>query len=262
MTSVTMSSAQMWGRLWGTAARDWAAVEERQLPTYTRALHHLGIGADEERVLDVGCGTGVFLREAADRGATVAGLDASDALVTIARERVPAADLHVGDMEALPFADDAFDIVTGFCSFFYADDMTRALREAARVTKPDGIVLVQVFGRPERCAIDEMKSALLQLVPMASDGPPYWRMDVLERITRDAGLTPLEAFYSSWAFEFPDQESMLRAMLSGGNTVAAVEYAGREAVESAICEALEPYRADDGSYRLDNEWHYFVTQMR
>jgi SAM-dependent methyltransferase len=219
MTSVAMSSAHMWGRLWGAAAEEWAAVEEQQLPTYTRALHHLGVGADQERVLDVGCGTGVFLQEAAARGARVVGLDASEALLAIARRRVPAADLHVGDMEALPFGDDAFDLVTGFCSFFYADDMTRALREAARVTRPDGIVLIHVFGRPERCTIDEMKSALLPLVPMASDGPPYRRMDVLERISRDAGLTPLEAFYSS-------------------------------------------YRADDGSYRLDNEWHYFVTQMR
>ena len=221
MTSIAMNSAQMWGRLWSTSPEDWASVEEQQHPTYTRALHHLGIGFDQ-RVLDVGCGSGVFLEAAVDRGARVVGLDASEALLAIARERVPKADLHVGDLETLPFGDDAFDVVTGFSAFFYADDMTRALREAARVTKPGGNVLIQVFGRPERCAIDEMKSALLQLVPMADDGPPYWRMDVLERIARDAGLTPVEAFDATWAYEFEDQEALLRGMLSGGNTVAAV----------------------------------------
>ena len=256
MASIAMSSAQMWGRLWGALPDDWASVEQQQLPAYETAIRELGIGAGQ-RVLDVGCGTGVFLRAAADRGARVVGFDASEPLLAVARTRVPEADLHVGDMEALPFGDGGFDVVTGFCSFFFADDMTRALREAARVTKPGGTVLLQVFGRPERCALDAMKNAIVPLLPMAGDGPAYWRTDVLEPIARDSGLELLESFSSSTAYEFPDQAAMLAAMLSAGSAVAAAEYAGREAVASAIVEALAPFRTADGGYRLENEWHYF-----
>jgi len=86
--------------------------EEQQLPTYEEAIHRAGIRAGQ-RVLEVGCGSGVFLRAAADRGAEVTGVDASEALIELARERVPEADLRVADMQFLPFEDDSFDVVAG-----------------------------------------------------------------------------------------------------------------------------------------------------
>jgi ubiquinone/menaquinone biosynthesis C-methylase UbiE len=258
MTSMT-SSAQFWGRLWGALPHDWALVEAAQMPTYATAIEKLGIG-EGQRVLDLGCGTGVFLRAAADRGAQVAGLDAAEGLLAVARERVPEAELHPGDMQDLPFGDDAFDVVTGFSSFFFADDMTRALSEARRVTKPGGTVLVQVFGRPERCSLEAMKRAIMPLLGLDGDEPPYWRFDLLEQMARDAGLTPLESFYSSWAYEFGDEDDLLRAMLSAGSAVAAVEHVGREKVVEAILGALAPYRDDNGAYRMPNEWHYLVAR--
>ncbi len=102
-------------------------------------------------MLDVGCGTGVFLRLCADRGASVSGIDATEDLLARARTRVPEADLRLGDMQALPFRDDAFDLVTGFTSFFYADDVVAALREVARVSRDR--VVIHTFGHPERCDV-------------------------------------------------------------------------------------------------------------
>ena len=261
MTSMAMSSAEMWGRLWGSMPDDWAVVEEMQLPTYEVAIRRLGIGFDQ-RVLDIGCGTGVFLHAAAQRGARVVGFDAAEPLLAVARERVPTADLHCGDMEQLPFGDGGFDVVTGFSSFFFADDMTRALREAARVTKPGGSVHVQVFGRPEHCSLEAMKRAILPLLSLDGDEPPYWRFDLLEEIARGAGLTPLEAFNDSWAYEFDTEDALLTAMLSAGSAVAATQQVGRERVEAAILTALAPWRSRDGSYRLENEWHHLICQMR
>jgi SAM-dependent methyltransferase len=260
MSSTTnTSSAPFWGRVWGAMPRDWAVAEELQMPTYETAIEHLGIGAGQ-RVLDLGCGTGVFLRAAADRGAQVAGLDASAPLLAVARERVPEADLQTGDMQDLSFRDDGFDVVTGFNSFFFADDMTRALSEAGRVAKPGGTVLAQVFGRPERCTLEVMKRAIMPLLGLDGDEPQYWRFDMLEQVVRDAGLTPLESFDSSWAYEFADDDALLRAMLSAGSAVAAAEHAGRDLVAEAILGALAPYRDADGSYRLPNEWHYLVAR--
>jgi hypothetical protein len=121
---------------------------------------------------------------------------------------------------------------------------------------------VQVFGRPERCALEAMKRAILPLLSLEGDEPPYWRFDLLEDIARDAGLTPLESFDASWAYEFACEAALLRAMLSAGSAVAAVQQVGREQVEAAILTALAPWRSPDGSYRLENEWHYLASQMR
>ena len=56
-------------------------------------------------LLDAGCGAGLALQIAAKRGATVTGFDASAALLEIAAERVPGADLRRGDLESLPYGD-------------------------------------------------------------------------------------------------------------------------------------------------------------
>src|SRR4051812_9198388 len=104
--------------LWSARARDWAEIESQQLPTYEAALDRVGVGPGDH-VLDVGCGSGVCLAVAAGRGARVTGVDASAALLELARERVPGADLRAADMEALPFDDDTFDLVTGFNAFFF-----------------------------------------------------------------------------------------------------------------------------------------------
>jgi SAM-dependent methyltransferase len=128
-TAPLSERAAQWGRLWGSRALDWAASEEQQLPTYEEAIRRVGISGGQ-RVLDVGCGSGVFLRAAADLGADVYGIDASEALLELARQRVPEADLRLGDIEALPYDDDCFDVVAGFNSFFFAVDLVAALREA------------------------------------------------------------------------------------------------------------------------------------
>jgi SAM-dependent methyltransferase len=262
MSSTMTGSAERWGPLWGAEADTWAAVEEQQLPTYEAAIDRLGIGAGQ-RVLDIGCGSGVYLRAAADRGAEVAGLDASATLLAIARTRVPEADLRQGDMQLLPFEDDAFDVVSGFNSFFFAADMGAALREAGRVAKPGGTVLVQVWGRPEHCDLEGMKRAVGRLLSQeGAEPPPFWRPGVLEAIAREAGLEPVDSFDERWAYTFADEEAAVRHLLAAGGSVAAVDRVGRETVEAALAEAVAPYRRPDGSYRLENEWHYLVTQIR
>ena len=149
-TSEMSASARDWGALWGDRPSAWAVTEEQQTPVYEAALSHVVLELGD-RVLDVGCGTGVFLRMCADRGADVAGIDAAEGLLTIARARVPHADLRHGDMQALPFPEDAFELVTGFTSFFFAEDIVAALREAGRVARPGAPIVIQVFGPPERC---------------------------------------------------------------------------------------------------------------
>lgn len=74
----------------------------------------------------------------ATRGATVAGIDAAETMLDIARERTPTGDFRQGDLEALPFDDNTFDLVTGFNAFQFAGNPAQALQVAGRVTGPAG----------------------------------------------------------------------------------------------------------------------------
>jgi SAM-dependent methyltransferase len=243
---------------WSSRARDWAANEDQQRPTYEAALSRV----DGDSVIDVGCGSGAFLAAAAERGMRTAGLDASAELAAIARERVPGADVRVGDMQALPWEDDSFDVVTGFNSFFFAADLVAALGEAGRVAKPGAPVVIQVWGRAERCSLIPMKDSLVRFLDHG-EGPPVPDLSspgVLEGIAAQAELAPQEAFDVEWSYSYPDDAALLRAMLSPNLSIEAVAAAGEEAVRAALLEVFAPHRTADGGYRLPNEWHFLVAR--
>jgi SAM-dependent methyltransferase len=262
-TNTASGSAEKWGPLWGARPRAWAEDEDQQVPTYEEAIRRVGAAAGQ-RVLDIGCGTGVFLRLVAERGAVPFGLDASQALLEIAHERVPGADLRVGDMERLPYDDNRFDLVTGFNSFFFATDLVAALREAGRVAKTGAPVVIQVWGSPERCDLEAMKQVARSYAPPPpADTPPppkLWEPGVLEGLASEAGLRPETAFDTSYAFEYHDEE-MLGRLLTAPMGLAELAGPEREpALRREIIDALAPYRAPNGSYRLNNEFHYLLAR--
>jgi SAM-dependent methyltransferase len=262
-TTTRSGSAERWGPLWGARPRDWAANEDQQVPTYEEAIRRVGV-APGQPVLDVGCGTGVFLRLVRDRGARPFGLDASDALLEIARERVPDADLRVGEMEALPYEDDSFDLVTGFNAFFFASDFVAALREAGRVAKPGAPVVIQVWGPHDRNDLEAMKSIARPFMPPRPvDAPPepdYSAPGVLQRLAREAGLEPAETFDTRYAFQYPDEETLGRMLLAPAGIAVLVGPEREDEVKRAIVGGLAPYRQPDGSYRLENEFHFLIAR--
>src|SRR5262245_58237098 len=146
-----MGSAAVQGELWGAAAADWSEIQEPTVaPLWAALLDALGVAA-HTRLLDAGCGAGGACALAAQRGATISGLDAAPALIAIARERVPAGDFRTGDLEELPYADGAFDAVLAANSIQYAGEPVGALRELRRVCAAGGRVLVATWGAPEDC---------------------------------------------------------------------------------------------------------------
>lgn len=261
-TTTPVGSAARWGPLWGARASDWALNEAAQVPLYADVLQRVG-PVSGQRVLEVGCGSGYFLRLAADHGAEVVGLDASEALLGLARERVPEAELHTGDLQFLPFDDASFDVVAGFNAFFFAADMVAALREAGRVARPGAPVAIQVWGRPEQCDLTTMKDALRSLAPPpdsdAPQPPGLWEPGVLESMAEAVGLRSGVAFDVRTPLEFPDEETMLRGLLAPGVVVELVSGVGERVVRDAFRAALAPFRAAGGSYRFENEWHVLVA---
>ena len=263
MSVTTPSSAERHGQAWGMRARDWSEVETQQRPTYEEAIRQAGIGPGQT-VLDVGCGSGAFLRAAADHGAAVCGLDASLELVEIARERVPEADLSQGDLQHLPHVEDCFDAVCGFNSFFFADDMVAALREAGRVAKPGAPVVIQVWGRPEAFDLHLMKDVLARFTPPRPAGridpTSLWSPGVLEGLALKAGLIPTRVFDVSWAYKFADEAELVRAMTSAGGFGAILGADQQAAARDAIVDALAVCRTPDCHFRMQNEWHCLIAR--
>jgi SAM-dependent methyltransferase len=265
MTATTWASgsAERWGPLWGARPQDWALSEDQQVPTYEAALERTGLEAGWH-VLDVGCGAGAFLRLVAERGAEPHGVDASEALVAFARTRVPDADLRVGEMEDLPWDRDTFDLVTGFNSFFFANDMVAALREAGRVAKAGAPIVIQVWGAHEHCDLEAMKQVARPfLPPRPPDAPPDPDLSApgaLHALADEAGLSAEAEFDVTWPFEYPDAETLGRACaaVAGLATLAGPER--EQELKSAIVEALAPYRTPSGGYRLENEYHYLIAR--
>jgi SAM-dependent methyltransferase len=264
MASAThvQGSAERWGPLWGARPADWAVNEDLQLPTYEAALERVPV-EPHDRVLDVGCGAGAFLRLVAEGGAEPHGLDASESLVAFARERLPGADLRVGEMEALPWDDDTFDVVTGFNSFFFANDMVAALREAGRVAKPGAPVVVQVWGAHERCDLEARKQFVRPFIPpRPPDAPPdpdFSEPGALEELAARAGLAPQSAFDTTWTITYPDAETLGRAAVAVAGIATLVGPDREPELKAAIVEGLAPFRHADGSYRFSNEFRFLVA---
>ena len=260
------TSADDQSELWTERSRDWADVMEGWngwgIPVYRHVLEQITVDRSSA-LLDVGCGAGRFCRIAADRGARVAGLDATPAFVEIANERVHDGDFRVGDMEDLPWADDSFDVVTGFNSFFVATDMVGALGEARRVTRPGGNVAMTVFGRPDRCQSTELFAVLAPLMGAGKgkepQGPGLHEEGVLEARVTEAGLTPQAAGYLQFTETYPNLETMLRGYMAAPPFVRAARAAGAGAVRGALTDALRPLEGPNGRYQLREEIRYLVA---
>jgi SAM-dependent methyltransferase len=242
---------------------DWALSEDQQIPTYEAALARIDLRPGQF-VLDIGCGVGAFLRLVAQRGGRAFGLDASAALLELAHQRVSDADLRVGDMEALPYEDDTFDLVTGFNSFFFANDIVAALREAGRVAKPGAPVVIQVWGGHERNDLEAMKEIVRPFMPPrppdAPTEPDYSQPGVLEEIATRAGLTPESTFDAAWAYEYPDEDTLRRALVAPAGIAVLVGPSHEEHVKDAIVARLASRRGADGRYRLHSEFHCLIAR--
>nr|MBA2445676.1 class I SAM-dependent methyltransferase [Nocardioidaceae bacterium] len=244
--------------LFAARARDWAETWEGSLgwgtPVYEHVLDRAKIGSGT-RVLDCGCGAGRFPRMAADRGAIVAGIDAAASLIDIAAERTPEGDFRVGDLEALPWPDDSFNVAARFSSFQFADNQTRALAEARRVSH--GYVAVVIPSRVADSGITQVFKPLVPLFPAeAMESMKQSGMFALsepgrlDRVLATAGLSPQHDDEVDCRIFFEDANAAVRAFVGAGPTALAIQQSGEETVAGAVRGALSVFTDSEGHVAL------------
>jgi SAM-dependent methyltransferase len=265
-TKTHSGSSTIQGPLWSERADDWASIQEPLMrPAFEAALDALTI-TGETRLLDVGCGSGLALRLAADRGATVTGLDASPGLLKHARRGVPGASLVQGEIEDLPFAAGSFDIVTGFNSFQYAADPARALGEAARVLAPGGRVLYLNWAPPEQCEAAAYLAAIGALLPAPPPGAPgpfaLSDSEAIARLFDQAGLAVTSTADVTVVWSYPDEPTAIAGLMAAGPIVRAIQHAGEQAAIDATRAFLQRFRTDDGGYQITNVFRYAIGDPR
>jgi SAM-dependent methyltransferase len=232
---------------WGRGAVEFATLAEPSNCREYVAVHHR-LGVDEgDRLLDVACGSGLALELARIRGATCAGIDASPRLVAVARDRNPDSDIRVGDMKALPWDKESFDIVTSFRGIW--GTTPAAVDEAHRVLVPGGRLAITVWGNVGKSSGAWMMAPFLwateEKVRHQADMVALGFPGVGEAFLDERGFDVAERFEIPFVFEWTDPETFARGLAATGPAHEAIQSIGEEEFLARAAE-LASTRVRDG----------------
>jgi ubiquinone/menaquinone biosynthesis C-methylase UbiE len=155
-------------------------------------------------LLDLGCGTGLFMRRYGETGGTAIGLDISRGMVEAARMRAGWYEYLVGTAEVLPFRDASFDAVSCMLAFSYLENPRGMLREAFRVLVPGGHLIVSTLARsvitslvPTIYRIGEKME--IGRIGVGDFGERYYTEEEMAGILSEAGFVDLRVKRCSFA---------------------------------------------------------------
>lgn len=216
---------------WGRRAVEFATLSEPANCREYVGMHHRLRVSQDDRLLDVACGSGLAIELATLRGASCAGIDASDRLVAIARDRNSEAEIVVGDMNQLPWDDATFTVVTSFRGIWGTNPA--AVGEIHRVLVPGGRLGLTVWGHIKASsgawALAPFKMAAPQKVENQAAMVALGRPGVGEQLLAEHGFVDIERIEIPFVWEFADPDVYARTLASTGPAYEAIQHVGEEA---------------------------------
>ncbi|SFN59859.1 class I SAM-dependent methyltransferase [Mycetocola miduiensis] len=237
----SMVSAE-WAELWGDVAD----------PVRRAILDATGIRPGS-RVLDIGCGSGEFLRMLADAGVAAAGVDPAPGMIELARAAVPEGDIRPGGAESLPWPDASFGVVAAINALQFTEDPDAAVAEMVRVTQSGGFVAVANWAEGARNDIHGIEAAVARSFGEAPQPDGELRMPGgLAELLRDAGLEVVVTDIVDVVWGAENDDRLVRGVLLGEDEE------GIAAGFDTVTAAARPFRTPSGGYRLVNAFRYAV----
>jgi SAM-dependent methyltransferase len=254
---------------WGQGT--YEEIAEQLLPG-AEVLVEQAAPSDGDRVIDVGCGTGNAALLAAERGATVIGVDPAQRLLDIAAEEAANLGLDptfvVGEAASIPVADSSADIVMSVFGVIFAPDPQAAAEEITRVVAPDGRILLAAWvpdGAISRAVrLTRQMVSEIQGTPPAVPPFPWHEREALEGLFEPHGFGVSLGEHS---LSFADASA--QAFLERGEryhplAIAArpiVEKAGRaDEMREALLALYEEANEDPDAFRVTSR--YVVAEIR
>jgi SAM-dependent methyltransferase len=223
-------------------------------------LPHLTSGAT---LLDVGCGPGTITAELADRVRKVTALEVTEealglARAEIGRRGIATVDFAVGDVQALDFPDDSFDVVHAHQVLQHVGEPVAALREMRRVTRPGGVVAVRDSDYAAFTwfpALPELAEwlELYERVARGNGGEPDAGRRLLSW-AHAAGFRNVTATSSTWCFADPEDRAWWggmwadRVLVSDMARTAVATGAATPEDLQRISDAWRRWAADDDGW--------------
>lgn len=211
--------------------------------------------APGDSVLDVGCGTGILARTAAERtglDAAVSGLDPNDEMLAVARRIRPDINWHQGEASALPFEDASFDVVVSQFVLMFVPDKIAALKEMWRVLAAPGRLAVCVWWESPAYPIladiarvrinDDVAEALMDSFSLG-DG------EHLLGLFREAGIDEPVLHSREGTGYFDSIDEFVRIEIKGwvdGQLAGGLPEDDYAALVAEARKQLAEYQADDG----------------
>lgn len=259
-----MGSRDIQGKLWGQRAEDWANIQEQTgMAGYNYVIKYLKPTV-ADKLLDVGCGSGLFSDLVSLTGAKVAGVDASEQLIDRATKRNPLIRFVTGEMEELPFEDNTFTVVCGFNSFQYAANIESALVEAGRILQPGGKLVTMIWGDKADCEAATYLDAVGSLMPPPNPGAPgpfaLTENRLLEKTLAQAGFKVLQVEDVASVWEYASAETAIKGLLSSGPVAKAIAHSGFDKVYQTVSQAIVPYTQSNGHVVYHNKFRIAISE--